>query len=98
MLNNQNFNIMGYMGFGLQRWIYTQKPRKPYIFGTRSAEDSQIFHDHKKYNQAFINKQNKLSSTSIKKGKLGNLIKVLLLLVIFSLTVIALVYLFKIGS
>jgi hypothetical protein len=57
---------MGYMGFGLQRWIYTQKPRKPYIFGNRSAKDSQIFHDHKKYNDKFFNKKSILNNYSIK--------------------------------
>lgn len=35
---------MGYMGFGLQKWIYTMKPRKPFKKGNKSpAYDSEEF-------------------------------------------------------
>ena len=72
---------MGYMGFGLQRWIYTQKPRKPYKFGNRSAEDTQIFHDNKNYNDISKGRKVRLEKTS-ETYKLNKYLASLLLIVI----------------
>lgn len=42
---------MGYMGFGLQKWIYNLKPRKPFKKGTKSAgQETHEFDKSKRFN------------------------------------------------
>ncbi len=31
---------MEYMGFGMQKWVYTRKPRKPYTFAGQNTGDT----------------------------------------------------------
>jgi len=56
---------MGYMGFGLQKWIYNLKPRKPFKKGTKGAG----------YDTYQINNPNefKLKDTRIKNPELAEL-------------------------
>ncbi len=61
---------MEFTGFGLSRWGYTHKPRKPYEFGNRSAKDSQIFHDNLQYHElSKTDKNNKTPKKAIKAKK-----------------------------
>jgi tetratricopeptide (TPR) repeat protein len=42
---------MGYMGFGLQKWIYQMKPRKPFKKGNKIAGyETQDIHNQKEFN------------------------------------------------
>lgn len=41
---------MGYMGFGLQKWIYSQRPRKPFSHEMKKSFDSLPNHSVKKFN------------------------------------------------
>lgn len=76
---------MEFTGYGLSRWGYTHKPRKPYEFGNRSAKDSQIFHDNLQYHElSLADKNNKTPKKAIKAKKdiLTFIIRLMILLLL----------------
>lgn len=76
---------MEFTGYGLSRWGYTHKPRKPYEFGNRSAKDSQIFHDNLQYHElSLADKNTKTPKKAIKAKKdiLTFIIRLMILLLL----------------
>lgn len=88
---------MEFTGFGLSRWGYTHKPRKPYEFGNKSVKESQIFHDSLQYHELSVKDKNNKTPKAANKAKIDilkfiiNLIILLLLLVLVYLLIVILV-------
>lgn len=79
---------MEFTGYGMSRWGYTHKPRKPHEFGNRSANDSQIFHDNLQYNKLSPrNKNNVPQIKAIKQKK--NILSFILSFIIFLLLMVS---------
>jgi len=89
---------MGYMGFGMQKWIYTQRPRKPFSKQRRDAVD---VHERYSVNETNISGRTRISPTDqdiklvldrIRKNSIkGKLINLLLAIAFIVLSVVILI-------
>ncbi len=89
---------MGYMGFGLQKWIYTMKPRKPFKKGNKKAgyesieflnpqefKPSETTINNPEIVEQRLKKSKKRIALSVCKGKIYSVLIVMGLMVIFAL-------------
>jgi hypothetical protein len=79
---------MEFTGFGLSRWGYTHKPRKPYEFGNRSVKDSQIFHDNLQYHESSVTDNNNKTPQKAFKAKKDILTFIISLMILLLLLVL----------